>query len=130
MEIERAIEILNPTHREHYESLEPVNEACRMGMEALKKQMPEPLNYEGDGYDQDGNMIFDIAKCPMCGHEFEEGVNDWGSNYCPSCGQALDWDAQGEQPDENPGASTEDAELKQSKELNRYKVRIRYEVKR
>ena len=30
MKIERAIEILNPAHREHYESIEPVEEACRM----------------------------------------------------------------------------------------------------
>ena len=34
---ERAIQILDPDHREHYESIEPVNEACRMGMEALKR---------------------------------------------------------------------------------------------
>lgn len=33
MENERAIEILDPEHREAYESLEPVNEACRMGVE-------------------------------------------------------------------------------------------------
>lgn len=37
MTIERAIEILDPEHREHYESIEPVNEACRMGMDALKQ---------------------------------------------------------------------------------------------
>ena len=37
MTIERAIEILDPEHREKYESIEPVNEACRMGMEALKE---------------------------------------------------------------------------------------------
>ena len=37
MKIERAIEILDPEHREHYESIEPVMEACRMGMEALKR---------------------------------------------------------------------------------------------
>lgn len=37
MTIERAIEILDPEHREHYESIEPVNEACRMGMNALKE---------------------------------------------------------------------------------------------
>lgn len=36
MTIERAIEILNPEHREHYDSIETVNEACRMGMEALR----------------------------------------------------------------------------------------------
>lgn len=34
---ERAIEILDPEHREHYESIEPVNEACRIGMEAIRK---------------------------------------------------------------------------------------------
>lgn len=28
MKIERAIEILDPEHRERYESIEPVNEAC------------------------------------------------------------------------------------------------------
>lgn len=39
MKIERAIEILNPEHREQYDSLETVNEACRMGMEALKAQL-------------------------------------------------------------------------------------------
>lgn len=32
MATERAIEILNPEHREHYDSIETVNEACRMGM--------------------------------------------------------------------------------------------------
>ena len=37
MKIERAIEILNPEHREHYDSIETVNEACRMGMEALQR---------------------------------------------------------------------------------------------
>ena len=37
MTIERAIEILNPEHREHYDGLNEVNEACRMGMEALER---------------------------------------------------------------------------------------------
>lgn len=50
MTIDRAIEILNPEHREHYDGLDEVNEACRMGMEALERfrwipcseRMPEP----------------------------------------------------------------------------------------
>lgn len=37
MTIDRAIEILDPEHREHYESIDPVMEACRMGMEALER---------------------------------------------------------------------------------------------
>ena len=51
MKVDRAIEILNPEHREHYDGLDEVNEACRMGMEALKRtrwipcseRMPEEL---------------------------------------------------------------------------------------
>lgn len=43
MEIDRAIEILDPTHREHYDGLEEVNEACRMGMEALERQRWIPV---------------------------------------------------------------------------------------
>ena len=43
MDIQRAIEILDPEHRElYYEregGLEEVTEACRMGMEALKAQL-------------------------------------------------------------------------------------------
>lgn len=37
MTIDRAIEILNPEHREAYNGLDEVNEACRMGMEALER---------------------------------------------------------------------------------------------
>lgn len=76
---ERAIEILAPEHREHYESIEPVNEACRMGMEALKKQMPQKPTI--DEYD-DGTYVY---ICP-CGAEIKEN-----QAYCDICGQALDW---------------------------------------
>ena len=34
---ERAIEILDPEHREQYDSIETVNEACRIGMNAIKR---------------------------------------------------------------------------------------------
>ena len=43
MKIKRAIEILNPEHQEHYDGLDEVNEACRMGMEALGRQRWIPL---------------------------------------------------------------------------------------
>lgn len=44
MTIDRAIEILNPTHREHYDGLDEVNEACRMGMEALERMRWIPVS--------------------------------------------------------------------------------------
>lgn len=37
MPIDRAIEILDPEHRENYNGVDEVNEACRMGMEALER---------------------------------------------------------------------------------------------
>lgn len=36
MKIDRAIEIIDPNHRECYEDLEEVNEACRFGVYALQ----------------------------------------------------------------------------------------------
>lgn len=39
-----AIEILNPEHREHYDGMDEVNEACRMGMEALKRTRWIPVS--------------------------------------------------------------------------------------
>ena len=37
MTIDRAIETLDPEHRECYDGMDEVNEACRMGMEALER---------------------------------------------------------------------------------------------
>lgn len=37
MTIDRAIEILDPEHREYYDGMDEVNEACRMGMAALER---------------------------------------------------------------------------------------------
>ena len=34
---ERAIEILDPEHRGHYESIEPMEQACRIGIKAIKR---------------------------------------------------------------------------------------------
>lgn len=44
MTIDRAIEILNPEHREAYNGLDEVNEACRMGMEALERTRWIPIS--------------------------------------------------------------------------------------
>lgn len=44
MTIDRAIEILNPEHREHYDGMDEVNEACRMGMEALERMRWVPIS--------------------------------------------------------------------------------------
>ncbi len=76
MTTERAIEILNPEHREHYKSIEIVEEACRLGMAALKKQNPKTPLYS----------ISPFYKCRECENDLHEG-----QKYCDNCGQALDW---------------------------------------
>lgn len=78
MTIERAMEILDPKHREHYDSIDVVNEACRMGMEALEKQIPKkPLYIAGD---------YDLPLCSKCKSPAEDN-----EPYCSVCGQAIDW---------------------------------------
>lgn len=89
MRIERAIEILDPEHREHYESIEPVKEACRMGMKALEKQIPKkPLDI--------CTPVVTWGICPVCKGELNKLGNSpnrvFKSNaYCMDCGQKLDW---------------------------------------
>lgn len=65
-------------------------EAIDVAINALEKQIPKKLEYEADGY-ADGELVYDYAKCPICGHDFEYGINDWGCEYCSDCGQKLDW---------------------------------------
>ena len=64
--------------------------ANEMAIQALEKQIAKKPEYEADGY-ADGNLVYDYAKCPICGHDFEYGINDWGCEYCSDCGQKLDW---------------------------------------
>lgn len=42
MTYERAIEILDPEHREHYDSIEPVITACRMGCLPFLRRIHNP----------------------------------------------------------------------------------------
>jgi len=57
----------------------------------------EPLGviYSGDGY-ADSYMVYDLANCPACDYEYEEGDKDWGEPFCPHCGQRLNWDLETE----------------------------------
>ena len=65
-------------------------EALDVAINALEKQIPKKPEYEADGY-AGGELVYDYAKCPICGHDFEYGINDWGCEYCSDCGQKLDW---------------------------------------
>lgn len=60
-------------------------------LKSLKeKDEAKAVRYEGDGY-ADGAMVYDMAFCPNCEHEFEEDSENWECDFCPNCGQRLRW---------------------------------------
>lgn len=56
--------------------------------ELVDKENPKKPDYEGDGYDDNGQMTYDTWICPNCGKRYEVDYDDY--DYCPNCGQALD----------------------------------------
>ena len=64
-------------------------EVLNLVLEALEKQIPRTPNFEGDGYDDDGNLIYDTWICPNCEDRYE--VDYETHAHCPTCGQSIDW---------------------------------------
>lgn len=64
-------------------------QAWEKALEAIDKQIPKKPDFEGDGYDDSGNLIYDTWICPHCGDRYE--LDYEVHQYCPVCGQALDW---------------------------------------
>jgi len=58
----------------------------------VDKQRPKTPYIWGDGYDNEGNLIYDMYDCPNCGKSYEMDGEEY--DYCPNCGQAIDWSRQ------------------------------------
>ena len=59
--------------------------------ERLKERdTPRKVERYADGYDEEGNEVYDMAVCPNCHREFEVDYDEHAA-YCPTCGQKLDW---------------------------------------
>lgn len=56
---------------------------------AVKKRCPKKPDLIGDGYDDNGNLIYDTWICPCCEKQYELDYDDY--KFCPNCGQAIDW---------------------------------------
>lgn len=69
---------------QQYRSIGTVEE-CREAVERQKSKIPDVW---GDGYDEDGNMIYDMYTCPNCGENYEIDYDHY--DYCPKCGQHMD----------------------------------------
>ena len=64
------------------------NNTYDITIEALGKQLPKPPFFEGDGY-SDGELVYDTWICPCCEENYEVDYDKY--DYCPNCGQKLDW---------------------------------------
>lgn len=70
---------------QHYRAIGAVEE-CRAAVEKQKAKKP---TYDGDGYAPDGAFVWDEWLCPKCESRFEVDYHDY--DYCPNCGQHIDW---------------------------------------
>ncbi len=82
MTIDRAIEILNPEHREHYDGLDEVNEACRMGMEALERTRWIPCSERPpESCSANGEAVSCLVYVPSFGTvdvaDYHPDVDEW-----------------------------------------------------
>lgn len=66
-----------------------VLEALKTAVKVLEKQIPKHPHLEGDGYDDNGYMIYDTWICPFCEKHYEVDYDKY--DHCPSCGQCIDW---------------------------------------
>ena len=64
-------------------------EGITTAIKALEKQIPQRPNFEGDGYDENGYLIYDTWICPCCEERYEVDYEE--HKHCPNCGQAIDW---------------------------------------
>lgn len=66
-----------------------MNDDIEVLQELVDKAVPKKPFYEADGYDENGELIYDTCICPNCNHYYEVDYDDY--DYCPNCGQAIDW---------------------------------------
>lgn len=53
-----------------------LKKAEKQAVEALEKQIAKRPYYEGDGYDPEGELIYDTWRCPNCGQRIDWSEED------------------------------------------------------
>lgn len=93
MTVERAIEILNPEHREHYKSIEVVSKACRVAISTLEKQISDDI------YEKAVNKFGKTPQLIMAMEEMSELI------------QGLSKDIRGKRNEDNISEEIADVEI-------------------
>ena len=58
--------------------------------ELVDKETLKSVEYISTVGDSDGYPVYDVAICPSCSRKFEVEYEEH-YNYCPHCGQHLNW---------------------------------------
>lgn len=64
------------------------NEEALRHRELVERDTARKPDLEGDGYDEDGNIIYDTWICPNCNEPYEIDYDN--HDFCPRCGQKID----------------------------------------
>ena len=90
MTIQEIIESIDYCLKCNNDNIPTTQEDLQSIKEALEKQIQKNPDLIGDGYDDNGNLIYDTWICPCCETQYELDYDDY--KFCPECGQALDLD--------------------------------------
>lgn len=86
--------ILKNLHGRGEKDAEEIAFDFNRAIDALKKQIPKKPTYDGYGYMPDGTFLWDKWLCPNCKSSYDVVYDDY--NYCPVCGQRIDWSEENE----------------------------------
>lgn len=84
-----ALKLINTSRVHPFYNWEEMSEVRDIAIQAIEKQIPKKPDYEADGYDDKGELIYDTWICPNCEKRYEVDCDSY--DYCPNCGQAIDW---------------------------------------
>ena len=79
---QKAIEIINCNRPYEAVMRKTEKEAFDMAIQSLEKQIPKKPNIHEE------DILGEYYSCPSC---MNNELDDIFDNYCPRCGQKLDW---------------------------------------
>lgn len=89
MDEQKAIEIV--TNAVQTDNMtEEQDKALAVVQKAVDTRIAKRPDFEGDGY-ADGHLVYDTWICPNCQKHYEVDYDNY--DYCPNCGQKIDWEA-------------------------------------
>lgn len=81
---DRAAEILNPIHREHYGDISEVNAACIVGAMAIQNELNNTAEWMP--FKQNEDDVFFSYACSVCSSWAINGIR---TPHCPNCGREM-----------------------------------------